>query len=105
MQKEIDIKGLPQELVSQLRLNTQKETIQGKFSHQITEILTEHDGTASLDEILVAYWRKTQVVLKRSICLSRMDKMKRDGIVVSAGTQQRAVYRLKDSPPLPGGGE
>ena len=76
----IDLTGLPPELLAQLRLVPRNET---EKTSNIRAILTVE--TMSLDEILIAYYRKHNVVLDRKKLANTLDRLRRKGMVEHRG--------------------
>ena len=76
----IDLTGLPPELLAQLRLVPRN---QSEITSNLCELLTVE--TMSLDEILVAYYRKHNVVLDRKKLVNTLDRLRRKGMVEHRG--------------------
>ena len=75
----IDRSKLPKELVAQLS----KKGLRDGMKSRLLNILNE-DTVMSLDEILVAYWKKHGEIIKRSSSQSAIYALRRAGLVESA---------------------
>jgi hypothetical protein len=71
-----DIDGLPDELIRELSI-----TDGDKMDFMIQALMNEHAGVMSLDQLLIALYRKTGEVHKRPNINSRMYRMTQKGAV------------------------
>lgn len=71
-----DIDGLPDELIRELSI-----TDGDKMDFMIQALMNEHAGVMSLDQLLIALYRKTGEIHKRSALNSRMYRMTQKGAV------------------------
>lgn len=83
-----NISDLPQELKKQLQSTTTVE-----FESKISNIIKDLEGIATIDEILVCYYRKYSEILKRQFLAGKLYRMIKDGIIVSV-EGKKGVYKL-----------
>jgi hypothetical protein len=90
MSKELDLTGLPAELVAQLSLKTspppQRELI--------LDALAALDGIATKDEILIHVWRMSGQILKRQSVSAHLSMFKTSGMIEVRGNRLAAAYAL-----------
>lgn len=72
-----ELKGLPPELIKQLSVKPKSEE-QYKL---IAEIIGESGGTADINTILIAIYKKTNVVCKRNTLVSNLYRMAGKGMI------------------------
>lgn len=79
---------LPDDLKNQLQVGKQDE-----LHAQVIHSLTQLDGVANLDEVLVALYRMTGKVYKRTYLSNKMYRMAQSGDIESV-PRKKGVYRL-----------
>ena len=84
----VNINELPPEVVSELKLK--KNCGAAKYK-KVLEIITELE-TASIDEIILAYYTKYKEALKRGVVNTILSNLKKAGKIVST---MRGVYSIK----------
>lgn len=80
-----DVEGLPEELLAEL-------TFSGgdKAEMAIVQIINDNGGIASLDQIIVAIYRKTGEISKRSQMTSKLYRMSQKGLLFSVPNKKGA---------------
>lgn len=81
-----ELDGLPDELLKELSSATAD-----KSEYAIMQLLGELGGIASLDQILVGHFRKSNEVYKRNTLVSKLYRMAQKGLV-SAVPGKKGVY-------------
>lgn len=82
-----DISDLPEEVLKEL------SAFQGDGKEfEIIEIIRDRGGTATLDQIIVDSYRKSQTAYKRRILGNKIYRMVKKGLLKPAG--KKAVYSL-----------
>ena len=85
-----DIDGLPDELIQELSI-----TDGDKMDFTIQALMNDHAGVMSLDQLLIALYRKTSEVHKRSNLNSRMYRMTQKGAVFNV-PGRKGVYSTRE---------
>lgn len=85
-----DLKDLPPELLQELSV-----TKSDFLDFEIVEIIDAAGGVLTLDQIIIALYRKTQEVHERSKLNSRMYRMAKKGLVKSL-EGRKGVYATKE---------
>lgn len=80
-----EIEGLPDELLKELNLSDSD-----KKDFAILDIINHFGGIASIDKILIEYYRRTHEIEKRSRLVSRLYRMSNRGLVFSG--ESKGVY-------------
>jgi hypothetical protein len=75
-QLPLDLADLPEELLSELS----EGTVKGE-ADPVLQIIDDHGGTASIDEILIDLYRKHGEIGKRTIVGSRLYRLSKRGLV------------------------
>jgi len=97
----VDIRGisfsLEDEELEDLPLSVLQELkFAGAKRHQvILEVLTENGGAASLDQLLVRYWRKTELEVTRQQMVATLHRMTRKKSIERIAGQQ-GVYAITE---------
>lgn len=79
---------LPQELRKQLQSRNKDE-----IELKLFDIINDLEGIATLDEVLVGYYRKYSDVLKKSFLTNRLYRMIKNGVIVS---DKKGIYKIKE---------
>lgn len=85
-----EIHSLPEELRAQLIVGKRDE-----LEEVLLDALRELEGIANLDELLVAVYRATGKVYKRTFVSNKMYRMASNGLVESV-PKRKGVYRLPE---------
>lgn len=85
-----DIDGLPDELIRELSI-----TDGDKMDFTIQALMNEHAGVMSLDQLLIALYRKTGEIHKRPTLNSRMYRMTQKGAVFNV-QGRKGVYATRE---------
>ena len=91
-----DLQNLPPAVLNEL--NTKASFV---FEWRIVAIINNLGGTASIDKIIVSYWREHNEVLVRQVLNAKLYRMKNKGLIDSS-SNAKGVYatnsnsRLKD---------
>ncbi|WP_421993398.1 hypothetical protein [Qipengyuania sp.] len=85
-----DLRDLPEELREQLQVGKTDE-----LEEKIVNSLGFLNGIANLDEVLVALFRMTGEVYKRTYISNKMYRMAQAGTIESV-PKKKGVYRLPD---------
>ncbi|MBS7328966.1 MAG: hypothetical protein KIG68_09545 [Oxalobacter sp.] len=80
-----DLKDLPDELLKELNISDSD-----KKDFIILDIINQFGGVASIDKILIEYFRRTNEIEKRTRMVSRLYRMSSKGLVYSA--EGKGVY-------------
>lgn len=91
-----DIQGLPDELLKELSLSDSD-----KKDFIILDIINQFGGLASLDKILVEYYKRTGEIEKRTRLVSRLYRMNNKGLVYPA--EGKGVYSTRPADQKKGG--
>ena len=83
-----DLEGLPEQLRKQLQVGRNDE-----LHEQVINSLMRLDGVANLDEVLVALFRMTGNIFKRTYLSNKMYRMAQAGAIESV-PKKKGVYRL-----------
>jgi hypothetical protein len=83
-----DLEGLPAELIEQLSIS---ESDREEF--QILGLLQAHGGTMSLDQLLIAIYRKSKEILERSKLNQRLYRMASKSILFSV-PGRKGIYTI-----------
>ena len=73
-----DLEGLPEDLLVELSVSKADKT-----EFLIAQLIQDHQGIMSLDQILIAYYRATKEVIKRPAMTNRLYRMAQKGMVYS----------------------
>ncbi len=84
-----NLDDLPDSLLAQLQVGRVDE-----LHERIVHSLRQLDGTANLDEVLVALYRATGEVYKRPYLSNKMYRMAQAGAIESV-PKKKGVYRLR----------
>jgi len=85
-----ELTDLPQELISELSISEADKT-----EFNVLAVLEKEGGVASLDRILVGYYRLTGEVMKRSQMTNRIYRMTQKGMMYSV-PGRKGVYSLEE---------
>lgn len=83
-----DVQGLPQELIDELSISEADRT-----EFHVSAIIEELGGIASLDQIIVGLYKKTNEITKRNTLTSRLHRMSNKELVFSV-PGKKGVYSL-----------
>ena len=86
MSNDLDLSGLPEELLKQLSSGNR-----GRRQF-ILDIIKENGGKATIDKIIISIYRKTKKVTRRSALYQLLLKMRKDGLI----SKDKLIYRLVD---------
>lgn len=84
-----DIKDIPPQLLAQLNISDSE-----KQDFKIIEAIDGVGGIASIDKILIAYFRKNQEILDRQKLMAKLYRMAAKGIVYSHPSK-KGVYSTR----------
>ncbi|KAA3629391.1 MAG: hypothetical protein DWQ09_03825 [Proteobacteria bacterium] len=85
-----DLEGLPEELIKQLAIGPSEQA-----DFQILSIIEEYGGVASLDQIIIALYKKTGEISERSKLNSKLYRISQKGLIKNV-EGKKAVYAIKD---------
>lgn len=85
-----DLRGLPEELLAQLSV-TQSDFL----DFQIVDLIDDAGGAMSLDQLIIALYRKTGSIQERSKLNSRLYRMSKKGLVKSI-EGRKGVYATRE---------
>ena len=91
-----DIQGLPDELLKELHISDSD-----KKDFIILDIINQFGGLASIDKILVEYYKRTTEIEKRTRLVSRLYRMSNKGLVYP--TEGKGVYSTRPTDLKKGG--
>ena len=86
MSNDLDLSGLPEELLKQLSSGNR-----GRRQF-ILDIIKENGGKATIDKIIISIYRKTKNVTRRNTLYQLLLKMRKDGLI----SKDKLIYRLVD---------
>jgi len=86
-----DISGLPDELIEQLSFKKKGDDVE----IAIQEIIDAAGGVMSLDQIIIAYYRKTDKVLKRNLINAKLYRMAKKGLLYPV-KGKKGIYCIFD---------
>lgn len=90
-----DLQNLPPTILNEL--NTRASFV---LEWQIIDIINDLGGVASIDKIVISYWRKHETPLTRTLLNAKLYRMKHKGLLDS-DPKRKGVYATNNHSRLP----